>query len=293
MPGKVGIIAGSGELPRMIIQACQRTDRPHFVIALQGYADPAQIGDAPQAWYRPGRAGTIIRHLQQVGAEEVVLVGGVARPTVTQWLPDLRTLRFIFGRRIWRLGDGGVLNAMIDTMENDDGLRVVGAESVAPELLAALGPVGRVKPDEAAERDIALGLVEALTLGRRDLGQGVVVRAGSVLEREDQHGTDALLARCRPVGPGVHGSDMRSGVLVKMARPTQDRRVDLPAVGVRTVEGAAKAGLAGIAVEAGGALIIDHAAVAAAADRLGLFVVGIAKEQVARGSPRGRVMGAA
>ena len=280
MPGKLGIVAGSGELPRVLVEACQRSGRPHFVIALTGYADPARIGAAPHAWYRPGRAGTIIQHLRRIGVGDVVFVGGVPRPTIAQWLPDWRTLRFIVSRRIWRMGDGGVLNAMIDTLERDDGFRVVGPESVEPDLLVASGPVGRMAPDAAAERDIALGLAEALALGRRDLGQGVVVRGGRVIDREDQRGTDALLTRCRP---DVEGA--RAGALVKMARPTQDRRVDLPAVGVRTVEGAARAGLAGIAVEAGGALIVDRKAVAAAADRAGLFVVGIAKEQAAHRSP--------
>ncbi len=280
MPGRLGIVAGSGELPRVLIQACRRAGRPYFVVALTGHADPAHLGDAPHAWYRLGRAGTIVEHLHRIGVTDVVLVGGVPRPTMAQWLPDWRTLRFILRQRVWRLGDGGLLNAMTETLEREYGFRVVGPENVAPELLAQNGPVGRLTPDAAAERDIALGLAEALALGRRDLGQGVVVRAGRVIDREDQSGTDALLARCAAAAAGA-----RAGALVKMAKPAQDRRVDLPAVGVRTVEGAARAGLAGIAVEAGGALIVDREAVAAAADRAGLFVVGIAKEQAARRSP--------
>lgn len=271
MPPKLAIIAGSGALPGLLVQACLRAGRRFLVIALEGYADPAAVKDAPHRWYRLGAAGAIIDHLKGQGVEELVFAGGVPRPSFRQWAPDWRTLRFIVGRAVWRMGDGNLLNAMIDTLERDEGFRVVGPESVAPELLVSPGPVGAAAPDPAAERDIETGWREAMALGAADRGQAVVVRGGRVIEREDNSGTDALLRRC------ACASAPRAGVLVKTARPIQDRRVDLPAIGMQTVESAAAAGLAGIAVEAGGALIVDRAAVTAAADKAGLFVTGIAR----------------
>ena len=272
---RLGIVAGAGDLPRAIVRACQRSGRPFFLVALDGFAEPALTEGVAHAWYRLGKAGAIVDRLHAEGVRELVFVGAVTRPRLAQWMPDARTLRFLVTRRAWRLGDGGLLNAMIATLEND-GFRVVGPETIDPELLARLGPVGRLRPEADDERAIAFGLREALILGAADRGQGVVVQDGKVLDREDRAGTDALLARCRTRG-GRRG-DRPGGVLVKVTKPMQDRRVDLPAIGLRTVAGAQAAGLAGIAVEAAGALVVDRAAVAEAADRAGLFVAGVPRE---------------
>jgi len=142
--------------------------------------------------------------------------------------------------------------------------------SLLGDLLAPLGPLGRERPDAAAEADIAVGLAAAQAHGARDLGQAVVVRAGSVVGVEDAAGTDALIRRC-----AAAPHEARNGVLVKMTKPHQERRVDLPAIGPATIAAAAAAGLSGIAIEAGATLVLDRAAVIAAADHAGMFVVGI------------------
>jgi DUF1009 family protein len=271
MPPKLGIVAGGGDLPGILVRACRAAGRPFFVVALKGLADPALAADAPHAWARIGAMGAIVRTLRREGVRELVFAGATRRPSPLRLMPDWRALRFLLARRTWRLGDGRLLNALVEALEREEGFRVAGAHEVAPGLLAQAGPVGRVAPDAAALGDIAVGRREALALGAADRGQAVVVRLGRAIAREDREGTDALLRRCR----GLPG---RGGVLVKLPKPLQDRRVDLPTVGAWTVAGAAAAGLAGIAVEAGGALIVDRAAVAEAADRAGLFVVGIAPE---------------
>ena len=167
MPPKLAIIAGRGALPGLLVRACRRSGRAFLVIALEGYADPATVKDAPHRWYRLGAAGTMIEFLKGEGVAELVFAGGVPRPGFRQWAPDWRTLRFILGRTVWRLGDGNLLNAMIDTLERDEGFRVVGPEAVDPGLLAGPGPVGRIAPDAAAQRDIDLGWREAKALGDR------------------------------------------------------------------------------------------------------------------------------
>lgn len=169
------------------------------------------------------------------------------------------------------LGDDGLLSALVRELETVEGFRVVGPESLLPESLATAGVYGVVRPDEQALRDIERGIDVARGIGDLDVGQAAVVQAGLVLAVEAVEGTDAMLERCRGLrreGPG--------GVLVKVRKPGQESRVDLPTIGVSTVEGAAAAGLDGIAVEAGGGLVVDRAAVVERADEAGLFVIGVA-----------------
>jgi DUF1009 family protein len=274
MPPKLGIVAGGGALPAILVQHCRRSGREFAVAAIADHCDPKAVEGAAQRRFRLGRLGGMIRYFREAGVGEVVIAGGVSRPSLLEMRPDFRALRFYLGARGWRLGDGRLLNALIGLLEQQEGFAVVGAEAVMPDLLARAGPLGKAVPGAAALQDIALGRREALALGASDRGQGVVVRDGAVIGREDREGTDALLRRCAQAGG-------RGGVLVKIAKPLQDRRVDLPAIGPGTVKAAAEAGLKGIAVESGGALILDRAAVAEAADRVGLFVVALAPERPA------------
>jgi DUF1009 family protein len=268
-PAKLGILAGAGELPLRIIDACRATGRPVFVLAFEGAADPAALAGVPQAWVRLGAAADGLRLLRENGVEELVMAGGIERPSLFSLRPDWRTAKF-FARVGYRaLGDDGLLKAVIHELE-EEGFRVVGADSLLPQAVAPDGPLGRLTPDAQAEADIALGFRVARALGALDIGQAAVVQQGLVLGVEAIEGTDALIARAgrlKREGPG--------GVLVKAAKPGQERRVDLPTIGLRTVANVAAAGLRGIAVEAGTSLVIDPKALAAAADRAGLFVIGI------------------
>lgn len=265
---KLGIVAGGGAIPGILVQTCRQSGRDFALAALKGHCDPALTEGVPHRWVRLGALGSAVRYLHSKDVRELVIVGSVVRPTVLGSAPDIYSLRFYLGVRGWRLGDGRLLNALIAMLESTEGFAVVGADAVEPDLLARPGPLGRGMPDAEASADIAMGCRGALALGAADRGQSVVVRAGGIIGREGRDGTDALLARCRNA-PGT------GGVLVKLPKPLQDRRIDLPTIGVGTVMGAAEAGLAGIAVEAGGALIVDRKAVAEAADRAGLFVVGL------------------
>ncbi|MCC7047725.1 MAG: UDP-2,3-diacylglucosamine diphosphatase LpxI [Alphaproteobacteria bacterium] len=279
MPPKLGIIAGGGELPRLLIAACREQQRPFFVIALDGHVDADTVaGDTPHLRTRIGAGGAIIKALRDNGVVEIVMAGRVRRPSLLSLMPDAWTAKFLLslGRRA--LGDNALLSAIGEAIEREGG-RLIGPEQILPGLLAPAGVIGRRAPGEADWSDINRGLAVAEALGAVDVGQAVVVQQGIVLGVEAVEGTDALLRRCKELrrdGPG--------GVLVKTAKPGQERRIDLPTIGPRTVGGAAKAGLVGIAVEAGGALIVDRAAVGAAADEAGLFVVGVAKGQAARPS---------
>jgi UDP-2,3-diacylglucosamine hydrolase len=271
MAARLGILAGAGELPLRVIEACRAIDRPVFVLAFEGSADAASVDGVPHAWIRLGAAGEGLQILRDHGVEELVMAGGVKRPSLLALRPDWRTAKF-FARVGYRaLGDDGLLKAVIHELEEVEGFRVVGADSILGEVLAPAGALGRHRPDEQAEADIALGFAAARALGALDIGQAAIVQQGLVLGVEAIEGTDALIARCAGLRRGGPG-----GVLVKAVKPGQERRADLPTIGPRTVTAAAAAGLRGIAVEAGATIVLDRAALVEAADRAGLFVVGIA-----------------
>ena len=266
---KLAVFAGGGILPARIAAAVRGQGRHVFIIAFDGHTDPATVEGFAHMWCRFGAAGSIIRRLHDEGVEEIVLAGPVKRPSFSELIPDWWAARFLARIGARALGDDGLLRAVVGELEKE-GFRVVGLHELLGDLLTPTGPIGTLTPDDDAMRDIARGVEGARVLGDLDVGQGAVVQQGIVLAVEAVEGTDAMLVRCAGLArPGL------GGTLVKVKKPRQDRRVDLPTMGVATVENAAAAGLRGVAVEAGGSLLIDRAAVAEAADRLGLFVIGI------------------
>jgi len=267
--GKLGIIAGGGELPARLIETCRRTNRPYFVLALEGFADRAMIGDAPQAWIRLGAAGEGFRILHEEGVEEIVMAGPVRRPSLADLRPDARTARFFARVGLRALGDDGLLRAVVRELEGE-GFRVVGVDDILRDILAPTGVLGRIEPDDQGWADIHRAVEVARALGAMDVGQAAVVQQGLVLGVEAIEGTDALLERCA----GLR-RDGVGGVLAKTRKPNQERRADLPTVGVRTIENAHAAGLRGVAMQAGHALLVDREATVARADALGLFLVGV------------------
>ncbi|HIM41487.1 MAG TPA: DUF1009 domain-containing protein, partial [Rhodospirillales bacterium] len=273
MPPKLGILAGSGPLPARIVQACRDSGREYFVVAFEDQADKGAFGDDPHVWVRLGAVGKAIEHLRDAGCQELVMAGVVRRPSFAALRPDRWLTGFFAKSGAQGLGDGSLLKTLIQTLEDSEGFLIVGADSLLPDLLAEKAVYGSVKPDRQAEDDIQCGLEAARDIGRRDIAQGAVAQLGQVLAVENENGTDALLSEVRKLrldGPG--------GVLVKVKKPDQEYRVDLPTIGTATIEAASRAGLRGIAVEAGGALIVDRQAVIEAADEAGIFVIGIDSE---------------
>ncbi|MCG8507713.1 MAG: UDP-2,3-diacylglucosamine diphosphatase LpxI [Rhodospirillales bacterium] len=277
MPRKLGILAGGGLLPRLIVRHCVDSGREFFVIAFENQADgrltePIGAKTIPHARIRLGAAGGSIKALRKAGVRELVMAGTIVKPTMAELRPDLWTMRFLARTGGFDKGDDAILSALIGALEGE-GFAVTGIEDLLPDLIAPEGVLGRHSPSEGDNEDMAKARDAALEIGARDIGQGAVARGGAVVAREGRAGTDAMLAACAETAPAEP-----KGVLVKMAKPGQERRVDLPAIGPKTVDGARKAGLRGIAVEAGGALILDRDAVVRAADEAGLFLVGIRGE---------------
>lgn len=261
-------------MPPRIIDSCLINGRDLFVIAFEGQADPEILfpdnqQSPPHAWVRLGAAGKTIGLLKKAGVGELVMAGSIRRPGLRDLRPDLWATRFFAKTGAASLGDDGILTALIKALE-EEGFGIVGVDDLLPETIAPLGPFGGCHPTGADRADIAAALKAALRIGERDLGQGAVARNARVIAEEDADGTDAMLARIAPPASGE-----LSGVLVKVSKPGQEKRADLPAIGAHTVAAAAAAGLRGVAVQAGAALVIGYDDVARAADRHGLFVTGI------------------
>ena len=278
---KLGILAGGGPFPGRVAAAAQAAGREVFIVALRGFAEPAVIGSYPHQEIRMGAAGEILAALRQQGCTDLVLVGPVRRPSLLDLRPDAEGARILarIGRAAFS-GDDGLLASVVRVL-GEEGFRVLGAHEVLTEAVGPRGVLGRVQPDAGAMADIARGAAVVRALGAVDVGQGCVVQQGIVLAVEAIEGTDAMLARAaglaRP-GPG--------GVLIKLVKPGQDRRADLPTIGPATLRAAQAAGLRGVAFEAGGTLLTDRAGCIAAADATGLFLVGIDGDSAAPNGAR-------
>lgn len=263
--GKVAIIAGEGALPLALARALG-PDAP--VLAPEGLAVAV-----PAERFRFERLVPMLDGLVARGVRAVVLGGAMRRPRLDPSLFDPATAqavpRLIAGMQA---GDDATLRVVIELIE-DCGLQVVGVADVAPGLIPAEGVLTRAEPTVADRRDVARAARIVAALGAVDVGQGAVVAQGLCLAAESLPGTDAMLDWVAQVAGGLRPDPKGAkGVLYKAPKPGQERRVDLPAIGPDTVERAAAAGLAGVAWEAGGVLLLDRDAAVAAADRLGLFL---------------------
>lgn len=265
---KLGIVAGAGELPKLVMDACQRQGRPYFVMALKGHANP-NLMPPDAVWVRLGAVGKSFDLAHENGVEDVLMIGAVRRPTLSELRPDWKGLKFFAKAGVKSLGDDGLLTAIIHEIEKD-GFHVIGADEILTDSLSTVGVYGRIKPSKQNKEDIAKGYSVAKILGQADVGQSVIVADGLVLGVEAIEGTDALIKRCRD----LHRSDVK-GVLVKVKKPHQERRADLPTIGVQTLENAAASGLAGVAVEKQSAFIVNKEVVIDKANALGLFLVGV------------------
>ncbi len=269
--GPLGILAGGGPFPGQVAAAAAAAGRRVFIVGFEDFAEAAVIAPYKHAIVRLGAAGRMLSLLRAEGCQDLVLVGPVRRPSLLDLRPDAEGARILarIGRSAFS-GDDGLLAAVVRVLA-EEGFRIIGAHEVLTSALGPAGQAGRVTPDAQALADIERGVAVLRALGVADVGQACVVQAGCVLAVEAIEGTDRMIARAaelRRPGPG--------GVLVKLVKPGQDRRADLPTIGPRTVEAAAAAGLRGVAFEAGGTLVTDMAACVAAADRAGVFLVGVA-----------------
>lgn len=267
---KLGIVAGNGSLPGCLVRACQKQGRPFCVLALKGHADLSQFPDDIEiVQVRLGAFGHALSEMKKRSVRNIVFIGGVRRPSLIELCPDLKALMVFLKAGMRCLGDDGLLRAVICQVEKY-GFQVIGVDELLPQLLAPLGVLGSVLPKSTDLKDIRRGFQVAKILGQADVGQSVIVQQGLILAVEAIEGTAALIARSAKLRRKGNG-----GILVKVSKPQQERRIDLPTIGPDTVTIAIEAGLKGIAVEAGSVLIADIDQMIQRANQMGLFVIGV------------------
>lgn len=273
--GRVAIVAGSGRIPVYVADKLAAEGRDPFIVAIEGEADEELLRH-PHEFVNTAEIGRLIAILRRVGPAEVVLVGGVAaRPDLRRLRPDWTTMRLA----AWllpklRAGDDVILRGVIGAIERA-GFPVRGVHELVPDLLAGEGWIAGPKPTRSDTAAIAVAVRAALALGSVDAGQACVAIGKRVVALEGAEGTDMMLRRVaelREIGRLKSG---RGGVLVKLAKPGQELRADLPTIGTGTIANAARAGLKGIAVHAAHALVSDFQATCALARKEGLFLIGI------------------
>jgi DUF1009 family protein len=278
MSAKLGIIAGGGDLPRAVAASARADGREVFVIGLTGSLDEGDdwIGDFPHEVMSPGAPGRAFKSFRREGVTDILLAGKVDRPDFSSLKLDMKGVLLLpRALKAARQGDDALLRFLVAMFE-EEGFRAIGVAEAAPGLVCGEGVLGRHTPDDAHRADMERGFAIVKALGALDVGQAAVVCEGLALAVEAAEGTDRMIERVATLRQALRGTPrQRRGVLVKALKPTQDAKTDMPVIGVATVERAAAAGLAGIGLEAGGALIVDKALVAAKADALGLFVAGV------------------
>lgn len=272
---KLGLIAGGGNLPVEIAQHCERAGRPFFIVRLKGFSGP-DIARYPGADIGLAELGKCFKALKRAGCKAVTLVGTVDRPDFKSLAPDLRGLMALPGViAAARKGDDALLRQLLGEFEKE-GFAVEGAHEVMGDLTISAGPLGRISPTPDQMADVERALQVARAIGELDVGQGAVVCEGLVLAVEAQEGTDAMLRRVAELPRNIRGTtEALRGVLAKAPKPIQETRIDLPTIGLNTIQRAAQAGLAGVAGEVGRLLVLDREAVIELADELGLFIVGV------------------
>lgn len=272
------MIAGGGSLPIRVASACRERGEPIHIVRLQGAADEA-LNAWPGDECAIGEIGKILRLLKEHECDAVVFAGTVHRP-------DFKTIKVD-----WRgaallpkviaaaaRGDGALLSVMVETVEAE-GMFVIGAEEVTQEVAAGKGTMGAYEPSDDDLRDLRKAAQIIEVLGPFDIGQAAVVAEGLALAIEAAEGTDAMLDRCAQMRAAKEATDP-CGVLMKRPKPGQELRIDLPVIGPETIRRVEAAGLRGVAVEAGVAIVIDRNEVIRLANEAKLFVYGFTPEEV-------------
>jgi UDP-2,3-diacylglucosamine hydrolase len=271
----VGLIAGGGVMPFAVADSLVGRGINPVLFALRGSCDPAKVERFRHHWISVGQLGRALKLFRAENCRDLVFIGTLVRPALSEIRLDWATLRVI-PRVIaaFRGGDDHLLSGVGRILERS-GFRMVGIKDVAPDLLMPEGCLTRAAPDENAAADIARGRAVLHALSPFDIGQAAIVIDGHVVAVEDIEGTDGLLARvARLRAEGRIRAKPARGVLVKAPKSGQDLRFDLPTMGPRTVEGAAAAQLAGIAIVAGNTIVVEPQIMIETADAAGLFVTG-------------------
>jgi len=264
---RIGLIAGSGRFPVLFAETARRRGVEVFAVAHRGETDPElERVVAGIAWIFPGELDAMIGALRASAVRRAVMVGGITkRRLFREFRPDARAMALI--ARVGQVRDDLVLRAVAAELESE-GIAVVASTLYLQEIVPGAGVLGARVPTADEWRDIRFGFRAAKVIGQFDIGQSVVVRSGAVIAVEGIEGTDATIRRAGELANG-------DVVLVKVCKPTQDTRFDLPAVGPATVTALAQVNGRALAIEAGSTVILDRDEMVALANRADIAVVAV------------------
>ena len=273
MARKLAIVAGGGRLPWLLRESCQLTGREYIFLAVEGEVR-SNCPFVPDKWIRLGQWGANLDFLRSKQIKEIVFAGTIKKPNLKELQLDSRGAAFMTRLGFSWLGADSILSTVLKELESE-GFDVISPDSLLTDILSKEGAYGKVLPSKEDMRDIQRGINVIKKIGELDIGQAVVIQDGIVIGVEAIEGTDEMLRRCK-----ILLDAKKSGVLVKFSKPGQERRIDLPTIGIKTIEIASESGIKGIAIEAGGALVINSKDVSRIADELGLFVFGVKRKLV-------------
>ena len=268
---RIGIIAGSGQFPRLVAEGARKDGLGVVICGFHGQTDPS-LSDVADAFelFSIGQFARVLNFLQHNGVRRLCMAGAISKPRVMDLRPDAMALKLLFSLRNNK-GDDALLRGVVGLVERA-GIAVVGAADLVPSLLCPSGVLGRVKPDAGMREAVAFGWPRLALMGKLDIGQCIVVRDGMVAAVECIEGTDATLRRAGALGlPGC--------VALKMPKPGQEERVDLPSVGLKTIEILVEGRFSGLVVEAGRTLFFDRPAALELADRNNICVLALTREE--------------
>lgn len=260
---KLGILAGGGALPRLLINYCHQNNIVPYVVGFGNQTDDDTYDLAESINARIGASGKIIKWLKEKDIHDVVFIGSIKRPRLKTMIPDWQTLYFFLSKGIWAKGDNSLLEAARAELENRD-IKLHGIHNFLPDLLTPFGVLTKANSDDFA-KDIEIGILESQNLGRDDIGQAVIVKNGVVIGREDQKGTNSLISRF-----GQEGA-----VLVKSCKPQQDKDLDLPTIGLATIKACIDKKMSGIAVHSQNSLFLDREESISLSNKNNFFITGV------------------
>lgn len=274
---KIAIIAGAGSLPLQLAEACISKEIAPFIIALKGQTDSDWLPVFDHEWFAMGALDTILGALKSRHIQSLVMAGGIKRPSWSELQLDWVGLKMLTQLKLWNAGDDGLLSALVQEIEKH-GITVLSVDSLLPSLGTPSGLLTQTTPQEQDSKDIKKGITILREMASLDIGQAVIIQQGLVLGIEAIEGTAALIERCGSLKRPGSG-----GVLVKLCKPQQDTKVDLPTIGPHTIQQIHQNGLWGIAIEAGKSQIINKTQVIEQANKMGIFIIGIHPEEYMKG----------
>ena len=272
MTQKIGLIAGNGQFPLLIAKAAQRKGWQVYAVGYKGETDP-ELTNLVTAieWLYLGQIKKMIKFFRSKEIKDAVMIGGVTKTKMfTNVRPDTSAISILAGMR--HTHDDAVLRAFADFLDKE-GIRIHASTFLLPELLAPPGIWTRKKPSRSELEDMHLGWEIAKETGRLGIGQCVVVAGGTVLAVEAIEGTDAAISRGGALAKG-------HAVVVKVCKPNQDTRFDIPAIGLNTIDTMHKAGIKSLAVEAGKAVVFDRETMVQYANKYGMAIIALGEEDV-------------